>query len=433
MGPVGKGLVGLSVLFLLLLMGVPIGFAMLLVGACGTFLLVGSTASLHAISEVTYGIISNFDWAVLPLFMFMSSLCLFAGFGERLFRLMHKLLGHKRGGLSMATVGACALFAAASASTIATAVTIGRVAIPEMKRYKYSGVLACASSAVGGVLGVLIPPSGVMIIYGIITGESIAKLFMAGIIPGIILAAAFCIVIHIWATLSPSIAPTAGPAAPFSERFRAFSDCWEMLSLIVFLIIGIAFGWFTATEAGAVGAFAAMILSLVRRSLSLSKMKDAVIDTLRSTGMVFTMIIGALVLNIFLTLSTVPMELANYVAHLGLSPFVVMVIIVITYVILGCVIDSMSMLLLTLPILFPLVKRLGFDPVWFGVVIVLLFEMAVLTPPVGMNVYVISGLEPDVPMEAIFKGVFPFLTAILFVIALLFLFPQLALFLPKRM
>jgi tripartite ATP-independent transporter DctM subunit len=427
--PIIIGTIGIGVILLLMACGLPIGFAMILVGFVGFAYLVNVTAALNIVGTVPFSVISNYDWLVLPLFLFVASIFFFAGLGRSLFRFAHNLFGRLPGGLAMATIGACAIFAAISASSIATAVTIGTIAIPEMKRYKYQDALATASIAAGGTLGILIPPSGIFIIYGILTETSIVKLFVAGIIPGIILSLMFIVMIYIRARLNPTIAPP-GLRTSLREKLVATGECAEALLLIAVVLGGLIIGWFTPTEAAAVGAFGAIVTSLIRRRLSWQGFRDAILDTVRNTGMIFLCLIGAFILNGFIAVSTIPMELANLVTSFGLPPPVVMGLIVVVYLILGCFIDTMSMILLTIPVFFPLVKGLGYDPIWFGVIVVLVTEMAMITPPVGMNVWVISGIAKNVPMEVIFKGIVPFvLVEILFVI-LLIAFPRIALFLP---
>ena len=429
MNPIIIGTIGIGVILLLMACGLPIGFAMILVGFAGFAYLVNVTAALNIVGTVPFSVISNYDWLVLPLFLFVASIFFFAGLGRSLFRFAHNLFGRLPGGLAMATIGACAIFAAISASSIATAVTIGTIAIPEMKRYKYEDALATASIAAGGTLGILIPPSGIFIIYGILTETSIVKLFVAGIIPGIILSLMFIVMIYIRARLNPTIAPP-GLRTSLREKLVATGECAEALLLIAVVLGGLIIGWFTPTEAAAVGAFGAIVTSLIRRRLSWQGFRDAILDTVRNTGMIFLCLIGAFILNGFIAVSTIPMELANLVTSFGLPPPVVMGLIVVVYLILGCFIDTMSMILLTIPVFFPLVKGLGYDPIWFGVIVVLVTEMAMITPPVGMNVWVISGIAKNVPMEVIFKGIVPFvLVEILFVI-LLIAFPRIALFLP---
>jgi C4-dicarboxylate transporter DctM subunit len=410
----------------------PIGFAMMLVGFVGFSYLVGFSGAFHILSNVPYDAISSYDFCVLPLFFLMASICLTSGLGKSLYKLVHTWIGRIPGGLSIATIGACAIFAAASASTIATAMTIGKVAIPEMKSYKYDSGLACGCVAAGGTLGILIPPSGILIVYGIITGQSISKLFVAGIIPGVILALAFMTLTFLWARLRPSLAP-AGSRTSAKEKLAVIYESAEMIVLLLVVILGLIIGWFSPTEAGAAGAFGAIILSLIRGRLTGHGFKEAFIDTLSGTGMVFTILIGALVFNAFLAVSTIPMELAAKVAHLGLPPIMVMAAIILVYLFLGCFIDSFSMILLSIPIFYPVATALGFNPIWFGIVIVLVAEIALITPPVGMNVYVIWGVAHGVPMGTIFKGILPFLAALIIFIALMVIFPQIALFLPGLM
>jgi C4-dicarboxylate transporter DctM subunit len=429
MSPIHTGIVGMCVLLLLLAGGVPIGFAMTLMGFVGFTYIVSLSGAFHILANVPFEAISNYDFCVIPLFFLMASICLNAGFGSSLFRLVYAWLGRIPGGLSMATVAACAIFAAASASTVATAATIGKVAIPEMKAYKYDSRLACGCVAAGGTLGILIPPSGILIVYGIITEQSITDLFIAGVIPGILLALAFMTVTFVWARINPAVAP-AGPGTSFKEKMDAIGNSVEMVVLLLLIVIGLIVGWFTPTEAGAAGAFGSLVLSLFRRRLSLEGFKEAFKDALYGTGMVFTIIIGALIFNAFLAVSTIPMELASWVTSLGFAPVVILSIIILVYLFMGCFIDAFSMILLTIPIFFPLVRALDFDPIWFGIIVVLVVEVALITPPVGMNVYVISGITPDVPMIEIFKGIMPFLWVLIAFIILMIAFPQIALYLP---
>jgi tripartite ATP-independent transporter DctM subunit len=414
---------------MLLAVGMPIGFGMILIGFAGFTYLVSFSGAFNIMASIPYAAINNYDFCVIPLFFLMAAIFLVAGFGKNLFRLVYTLVGRIPGGLSVATVGACAIFAAASASTIATALTIGKVAIPEMKDYKYDNRLACGCVAAGGTLGILIPPSGVLIIYGIITEQSITKLFIGGIIPGIILALAFMVLIVFWARMNPVLGP-AGPRTTFIAKLRALGDSVEMIALLLLVIVGLIVGWFTPTEAGAAGAFGAIVLSLLRKRLTVEKFRAAFFDTLYSAGMVFTILIGALIFNSFLAVSTIPMELADWVGRLTLPPVAIVVIILMIYLVLGCFIDAFSMILLTIPIFFPIIQALGFDPIWFGIITVLVVEIALITPPVGMNVYVIWGISKDVPMTDIFKGILPFLGALIALIVFLVAFPKIVLFLP---
>jgi tripartite ATP-independent transporter DctM subunit len=339
------------------------------------------------------------------------------------------LIGRLRGGLSVASIGACALFAAVSASSIATAATIGLVAIPEMKRYKYDSGLAAGCVAVGGTLGTLIPPSGTLIVYGIITQQSIAKLFIAGIIPGIILALMYMAMIYIRVRLNPSLAP-AGPATSLKEKMAAVGDSFEIIMLVLLVFIGLIIGWFTPTEAGAIGAFGAIVFSLIRRRLSWQGFKDSIVDTICNTGMIFTILIGALIFMAFLAVTTIPMEVAGWISGFALPPVFIMAIIILMYIVLGTFMDEFTMILLTIPIFYPVVITLGFDPIWFGIIIVLVEQMGMISPPVGMTMFIVKGIAPDIPMETIFKGVLPFWGILVIFIALLVAFPQIALFLP---
>lgn len=426
------GLIGIVAVLILLFFGFPIGFAMMLVGFVGVAYLVNYTAAFHIISTIPYTVISSFDYQVIPLFLLTASFCLSSGLGRSLFRLAYNLAGRLPGGLAMGTIGASAFFSAISASSIATAVTIGTTAIPEMRSYKYDSGLATGSVAAGGTLGILIPPSTILIIYGIITETSIAQLFIAGIIPGVILTLMFMIMIYIRARLKPSLGPP-GPGTSLKEKLKAAGECTEIMLLMLLVLIGIIAGWFTPTEAGGVAAAGSLVVCLVRRRLNWAGFKEAIVDTVATSGMIFMVLVGAFIMNTFIAMSTIPMELAETVTSFGLPPVLVIGLIMVLYLILGCVIDTMSMVFLTIPIFFPVVTSLGFDPVWFGVMIVLVTEVAMITPPIGMNVYVISGVAKDVPMEVIFKGILPFvLVEILFIIVLI-AFPQLALVLPGVM
>jgi tripartite ATP-independent transporter DctM subunit len=432
MNPITTGIVGICVLLALMFAGMRIGLAMLLVGSIGFFYLVRLSGAVHILASVPYGLISNYDYCVLPLFLLMGTIILNAGFGGALFRLADRMLGRLPGGLAIATIFACGVFSAISSSSIACALTIGLIAIPEMKKYKYDSALAAGSVAAGGTLDILIPPSGLFIIYGIMTEQSISKLFIAGMIPGVILALMFIAVVYIWARLNPALAPT-GQGATFREKMAALAECTEILALCVLILGGLIIGWFTPTEAGAIGAFGAILFSLIRRRLSWQGFKDSVIDTLRNTGMIFIIVTGALVFNAFFAVTTIPMELAEWVGGLAFPPVLIIVIILLMYIVLGTFLDELAMILLTLPIFYPVVTRLGFDPIWFGVAVVLVVEMGMISPPVGMTMFIVKGIAPEIPMQTIFKGVLPFVIAVAIMMALLVSFPRMALFLPGLM
>jgi len=429
MSPITTGSVGLGVLLLLLAAGMPIGFVMVLVGFTGFALLTSTGAAWHIVGTIPYELISNYNYSVLPLFLFMASICLNSGLGKSLYNLMYTWVGRLPGGLAIATIFACGVFSAISSSSIACTLTVGLIAIPEMRRYKYDSGLIAGSVAAGGTLDILIPPSGMFIIYGILTEQSIGKLFIAGMIPGIILLLMFIVVVYFHVRLNPTLAPS-GSSTTFQEKMAALGECAEILALCILILGGLIIGWFTPTEAGAIGAFGAIAFSLIRRRLSWQGFKDSVIDTIRNTGMIFMIMTGALIFNAFLAVTTIPMELAGWVSGLALPRVFILIIILLMYIILGTFLDELAMILLTLPIFFPVVTRLGFDPIWFGVVIVLVVQMGMISPPVGITMFVVKGIAPDIPIETIFKGVVPFCIAVVVLMILLIAFPQIALFLP---
>jgi tripartite ATP-independent transporter DctM subunit len=429
MTPIMTGVVGLCSLLALLVLGMPIGFAMLLLGFGGFAYLATFSGAVNTIVNVPFNLISGYDYAVLPLFIFMASLCLHSGLGQSLFRMAHAWLGRIPGGLSIATLGSCAVFGAASASSIATTVTIGTVALPEMRRYDYDDRLAVGSVAAGGTLGTIIPPSGMLMIYGIIAQQDIGDLFVAGILPGIVLTIMFVIMVAIWVRINPKLAPL-GPRTSMITKLKSILDSLEMLLLIALVIGGLIVGWFTPTEAGAMGAVGAIVLSLARRRLTIKALRDAAMDTIRTAGMIFTILIGALVFTRFLAITTIPMQIAEWVGGLGLSPTVVMILILLIYLLLGTFLEEMAMILLTLPIFLPLVDALGFDLIWFGIIIMLVVIMGMISPPVGITMFVVKGIVPEVPMGTIYKGVLPFWAVSIVFTGILLAFPDLALILP---
>lgn len=368
------------------------------------------------------------------MFVWMGFLAYYSGIGTKLYILVYKLMGHYPGGLAIATQGACAIFGAISGSNTAVAATIGAIALPEMKKYRYDDSLATAGIAAGGVLGALIPPSVILLIYGTATEQSIGQLFMAGIIPGIILMLLYMLVIYILAKRKPEIAP-AGPRASWTERRAALKGgLLEVLIIFSLSIGGLFKGWFTPTEAGAIGAGGVLVVALLGRNLSWKGFEKSLLDTTKTTAMIMLLVASAVIFGRFMAVSRVPFEFAVWAGSLSLPPYAVMAIILGIYFLLGCFIDALALILLTIPIFYPVVVNiLGYDPIWFGVIMVMIVAMGVITPPVGMNVYIIKGVAQDVSLETIFKGIWPFLIAIIFCIALLMLFPSLATFLPSLM
>ena len=430
MSPLEIGLLGLVALFALIALGVPIGFSMGLVGVVGLWLVVSPSAAYAKLAIVPFQKVSDYDLAVLPLFLLMAYIFTNTGIGKDLFNLAYRWLGRFPGGLGLATVSACGIFAAISSSSIATAATMGSVALPEMKRFKYDPRLATGLVAAGGTVGSLIPPSGVLIIYGILTQTSIGKLFLGGWIPGIMEVVAYMIVIYLLCRFNPLLGPR-GESFSFKEKFFAFLNAGEAIGLILFVLLGLMVGWFTPTEAGAVGAVGALAFSLIRKRLTWVALKKACISTLRTTGMIYGILIGAFIFNYFLATTRLPMALSEFVSQLALPPLALLGVIMLVYFVLGCFLDAAAMHVLTIPIFFPLAVSLGFDAIWFGVVVTRAMEVAMITPPIGMNVFVIAGVAPDVPMGTIFRGIVPFLIADIICIILLLLLPQLVLFLPS--
>jgi C4-dicarboxylate transporter DctM subunit len=430
MSPITVGVVAFIILFILLALRTPLGIAMFLIGAIGLWYLISPAAAMVKTGLIPFEIMANWDLAVLPLFLLMAQVIFASGLSEDLYDVAAKWLGRLRGGIAIATVGGCAVFAAVSASSLATAVTMGLVAIPQMKRLKYEPSLSTGCIAAGGTIGQLIPPSAGLITYGIITQTSIGKLFLAGMIPGILEALFYMATIYILCLWKPSLGPR-GPKYSFRERVASFKTCWEMLGLIVLVLGGLVIGVFTPTEAGAVGAFGAIVFSMFRKRLNWKKFKTAVVETMKTTGMLYGILVGAFLFKYFLAVTTIPMRLADYVGGLTLSPIIIIVIVMMVYVGLGCVMDALAMILLTIPVFFPLAVGLGFDPIWFGIIIVRMTEIGLITPPIGMNVYAISGIAPDVPVTTIFKGIIPFLIADILHVALLLFFPGVVMFLPN--
>lgn len=426
------GIVGIIVLIVLLYSKMPVGFAMGFLGLIGFSYVVNFDAGLNLLARDVWDVFSSYNLTVIPLFVFMGQIAFHAGISRRLYDSAYVLLGHRRGGLAMTTVGACAGFSAICGSTNATAATMATVALPEMKRYGYDMGLATGTVAAAGSLGILIPPSVIFIVYGILTEQSIGKLFAAGILPGILLCFLFLLTIHLRVMKNPSLAPP-GPKSSIHEKFRSFAGILETLILFSLVMGGIFFGLFTPTEAAAIGAFMTLLIAIIRRQLHWKEFIQSLADTTKISCMIMVIVTGAVIFGHFMAITRIPYVLADYVSSLPLPPHAIIGVIIFVYLIGGCFMDALAMIMLTIPIFFPVVQKLGFDPIWFGVVIVLITEMGVITPPVGINVYVVYGVARDVPLEKIFRGVFPMLISLLVCNLLLILFPQIALWLPGLM
>ena len=426
------GIIGIIVLVILLFSNMPVGFVMGFLGLLGFSYVVALGPGLSLLARDVFDVFSSYGLTVLPLFVFMGQIAFHSGISRRLYDSAYVLLGSRKGGLAMATVGACAAFSAISGSTNATAATMATVTLPEMKRYKYDMGLATGTVAAAGSLGILIPPSVIFIVYGILTEQSIGKLFAAGIFPGILLSFLFLLTIYLRVLKNPSLAPP-GPKTSFKEKIKSFAGVLETLLIFGLVMGGIFFGIFTPTEAAAAGAFLTLVLAISRKQLTWHNFLQSLADTTKISCMVMVIVTGAVIFGHFMAVTRVPYDLANWVSNLPFPNYVVMGIIILVYLFGGCFMDALAMIMLTIPIFFPVSQALGFDPIWFGVVIVLITEMGVITPPVGVNVYVVYGVAKDVPLETIFKGVFPMLLALLLCNIILIFFPQIALFLPGLM
>jgi len=430
MTPVSAGIAGIGVLLLLFLLRMPVAFAMALVGFAGFGYLNGTGPALNILAQDLYDSFSSYPLSVIPMFILMGSFAYAAGISQRLYATAYTWVGQFRGGLTIATVLACSGFAAICGSTAATAATMGRIALPEMKKYGYDNALATGTVAAAGTLGILIPPSTVLIVYGLLTEESIGKLFVAGILPGAFLTLFFVATVVLLCWRNPGLGP-AGPPTSWNQKLRSATGVFPATVLFLMTIGGLFLGWFSPTQAGAVGAGGALVVGLMRRKLSWRGFIESGLDALRTGCMVIFIIAGATVFGHFMAVTMIPFLLAEWVGNLPISPMAIMGIIVAIYFVGGFFMDSMALIVVTIPIFFPIVQRLGFDPIWFGVMIVLTGEMGVITPPVGVNVFVIKGITPDIPLEVIFRGIMPFLLALMLFTVFLMIFPQVATFLPS--
>jgi len=429
MSPETAGIAGIVILLLLFLLRMPVAFAMAFAGLLGFAYLGGLESALTLLAQDIFETLSSYPLSVIPLFILMGSFAFASGISQRLYKTSYTWVGQMRGGLTLATVLACAGFAAICGSTAATAATMGRIALPEMKKYGYDDVLATGTVAAAGTLGILIPPSTVLIVYGILTEESIGKLFVAGILPGAILSLFFVVTVILLCLRKPDIGPP-GPATTWKEKMRAITGIIEAILLFILTIGGLFLGWFSPTQAGAIGASGALLIGVIRGRLKLKIAIEAAKDGLRTACMVLFIITGATIFGHFMAISNIPFVLADWVGNLPLPPMAVMGVMVFIYFIGGFFMDSMALIVVTIPIFFPIVLKLGLDPIWFGVMIVLVGEMGVITPPVGVNVFVIKGIAPDIPLHHIFRGILPFLVALIVLTILLMIFPSVATFLP---
>jgi C4-dicarboxylate transporter DctM subunit len=426
------GFVGFAILFfLLLVVNLPVGFGMIVVGFAGMAYVTSLDSAFSFLGRQVFSVAASYDMAMVAMFVFMGEFAFSTGIGEKSFESLRKILGKLRGSLAISSIGACAAFAAVCGSSAATTATMGSMALPEMKKFGYDDSLATGCIAAGGTLGILIPPSLGFILFGLLTEQSIAKLYLAGIIPGILLASLFMLTSFLFALYKK-------PAFSFnstslSEKIVALKDLVEIVILFVVVVGGMGIGLFTPTAAGAIGSFGALIISLIKRNFTWEKLLHSLSRAITTVGMLTILFVGAMIFNYFLAASTLPFQLSELIAKLSVPPIVTVVIILVMWLVLGCVMDAIGMIVLTVPIVYPIVVSLGFDVVWFSVLGVIMIETGLITPPVGMNAYIIKGIAGEVPIGRIFIGILPYLIALFVCVGLLLLFPQIALFLPERL
>ena len=430
MSPVQIGILGCFILLALLITSMPVAFAMLAAGVAGFAMITSPHAAFSMVTADLFETFSSYGLTVIPLFVMMGQVSFHAGISRRLFHSAYVWIGHLRGGLAMATVGACAGFGAICGSGPATAATMAAVALPEMKRYGYADSLASGTVASGGSLGMLIPPSVVFIVYALMTEQSIGSLFLAGVVPGILITVLFCINIYIRCTKDKTLGP-AGPKHSWKERLLSLNGVIETILLFLLVMGGMFFGLFTPIEAAAVGAAGSFAIAFFQKELNMRKIKLILLETVRTSSMIFFIVAGAVIFGRFLAVSRIPFAAAEFFVSLPLPGWMIMLIIILFFLAAGCIIDALALILLTIPIFYPVILELGFDPVWFGVLVVVITQMGVITPPVGVNVYVVSGMERDIPLPVIFKGAVPFLLMLIISALILILVPDLCLFLPN--
>ena len=425
-------ILGFVILFVLMLLRVPVGMAMGLVGVGGFAALVGGTPALRLIGQTAMRTVTDYTFGVIPMFLLMGAFVSVSGMSRELFRAANTFIGHLKGGIGFATILACGGFAAISGSSVATAATFSTVAYPEMRRFNYPKTFASGVVAAGGTLGAMFPPSTVLVVYGIITEQDISKLFLAGIVPGLLAVVMYMATIALIGVVRPELVP-AGPRSTWLERLGALKDIWAPLLLFVFVIGGLYGGLFTPTEAGGMGAGGAFLIGILRGRLNGEQIRHSLLQATRTAAAVFTILIGALLFGYFLTITQTPQKITEFLTGLGIGRYGVLALIMLLYLVLGCLMDAMAMIILTVPIVFPIIVALGFDPIWFGVIVVITVELGLISPPVGMIVFVMKSVIEDVSFTTIFKGVAPFIVTDVIRLVILIAFPILATWLPSLM
>jgi len=425
-------IIGFVSLFGLMLLRVPVGMAMGLVGVSGFGYIVGGLPALKMVGQTSMRTVANYNFGIIPMFLLMGAIVSASGISRELFRAANTFAGHLRGGLGIATIGACAAFAAISGSSVATAATFATVAYPEMRAYRYPQAFSTGVIAAGGTLGAMFPPSTVLAVYGLITEQDIGKLFIAGILPGLLAVSMYMATIAIIGFVRPDYLPIGARSSP-AERLQALREIWAPLLLFLFVIGGLYGGLFTPTEAGGMGAGGAFVISVARRRLTPQQMLQTLLHATRTAAAVFTVLIGALLFGYFLTVTQTPQHVTEFFTGLGLNRYGVLALIMLMYLVLGCLMDALAMIILTVPIIFPVVSAMGFDPIWFGIIIVMTVELGLIHPPVGMNVFVIKTVVSEVSFLTIFSGVLPFIVTDILRLVILIAFPIIAIYLPSHM
>lgn len=431
MSEVTIGLLGLGIVLILFLTGIELGFAMALVGFIGFSFLVSAKAGLNLLAKDFFDVFASYGFTVIPLFVLMGQIAFNAGIAKRLYDASYRFIGHIPGGLAMATVAGATVFKAICGSSPATAATFASVAVPEMDRYNYDKKLSTGIVATVGTLGILIPPSVTLIVFGIITEQSIGKLFLAGLVPGLMIAFFFICIIYIWCKINPALGPK-GERSTWKQRFASLPEVLWVVGVFLLVIGGLMYGFFTPTEAGSVGTFAVLVLSVIKRDIGFKGYIKSVIESLRTACMVLMLIAGSTVLGHFLARTKIPMIAADWIVTLPLSPDAIMVIISVIYLLGGSFIDDLAFMVLATPIFYPVIIKLGYDPLWFGMIIAITVMVGVVIPPVAINVFVVRAITKQ-PFSVIYNGVYPFLLSLVFCAFLLFLFPQIATFLPNML
>ncbi len=430
------GIIAFPILFLLLAFRVPIGLSMFIVGSCGTALLSGWLPIMSQVKTSAWHLFSNYSLSVIPLFLLMGNFAAKAGMSTALFKFTGACLGHRRGGVAMAAVGACAGFGAICGSSLATAATMGKVALPELRKMGYSGALSTGALAAGGTLGILIPPSVILIIYSILTEQNIAKMFLAAFIPGILAATGYILSIAVYVRIFPNSGPKKG-FVDWKTRLALFKDIWQVIFIFALVIGGIYLGWFTPTEGAAVGAAGTGVIAILTKNFSYYDLIEVIQETAVTAAMIFLVLLGAEFFNSFIALTRITNLLAETVIHYNFSPFTIVAMVLLIYLLLGCLMDSLAMILLTIPVFFPIIIQLDFGisaeetAIWFGILTLIVVEVGLITPPVGLNVFIINKLAGDVPISDTFKGILPFLMSDIIRVLLLFLFPSITLILVR--